>query len=223
MISVLVTGLVYIPLMVVKGHGADAFSVTIHVYRDDTLFYESVVYTCLVIFGDFTLTALAIYIIFKIRLPMIGKFSAGFLLAIQCLSGVASILRLVYSFRIRQNFTQDVAIESLRLSHWSLVEVGLGIVTANMALTRPLFLHLQKKFFPKPIQNDVVSKSIGSRKENGSVVRSVARSSFEIVKTQVITVVSEDVDMKGYDGLCKTGLVGDSFSEANRAWYLRDI
>lgn len=89
------------------------------------------------IVGDFILTGLACGALWGSKLPLLTKISAGLLLCLGTLGGVASIVRLsiFLSPAIDAKYTQEM----LDLVRWILIELGTGVVAANLAMIRPLF------------------------------------------------------------------------------------
>jgi len=194
--------------MVKETYGQPITTMNHHLYQNTAFFILQNIFMIIVVFSDFTVTALSIYYLYTIRLPMSSKLAAGVLLAIQCFAGVASLMRGIVAFQIREDIAPSTA-HDFRLFYWAFLESGLGISTANLALTRPFFIYFYRKLTNKSSHLDIIPRKSGNEvlEMESSTGR---RSSFEITKTQVVTVL-EDTEGSDYGGLAKTGLIGDSF------------
>jgi len=208
MISVAIFGTVYLVLSIVAGYGQAGTTVSSEIYVYTPAYVFSSIYTILIIFGDFALTIMSIYALWRIRLPSLAKLSAGFLLFIQCASGVASLARQIYSSEIHQKPINETTKQVLYVAQWTFAEIALGLLTANLALCRPLFIVLWRKVFAKPREMiAIASGKTPAPRHSGWDFTSHA--SFEITKTQVITVVNEKTEYEGFEGMERAGLVGD--------------
>ncbi|TKX18156.1 hypothetical protein C1H76_9629 [Elsinoe australis] len=95
------------------------------------------------IVGDFIMTLIALFALMKAKLPIITKMIAGSLLALGCVGGIASIIRLAIMLQpvdlfgyIKQLFQSGL---------WLSIEIAVGIIAANFAMIRPILqLFLEK-------------------------------------------------------------------------------
>jgi len=195
--------------MIVKGYNQPIESESTALYGWNPFFIIFVLYAFFVVWSDFSVTALSIYMLCRVRLPLLGKICAILLLAIQCLAGVAAIVRLTIGVHVRNRDSENETLEDLKSFYWSVIEVGLGIITANMALTRPLFVWIYRKYIKPAPHFETLIPSIEKGQDHELASSEGRRSSFEITKTQVITVV-EDPETN-LSGLARTGLIGESF------------
>jgi len=197
--------------MVRKGIGSSAVDLLPKMYGDETVYIMILILTVLILVGQFGLTIMGVHAVYMIRLPIVAKLSAGILIAAQAVSGVATIVRLVYTIKIHNLPLSSSIAEGILSSQWSSVEIGLGIITANLALTRPAFVLLYRKLFAKQVPVATLRSTVpgSASKSNGWDFNS--RASFEITKTQVITVINEDVNLGEYEGMGRAGLIGDSW------------
>jgi len=220
MLTVLIAGIVAIPFSVIHGKGQLGLEISSKIYAARGPYISFIVYVTMVVWGDFTLTILSIWTLYKIRLPVAAKFSAGVLLIIQCLAGVASVARIVFVIKVRQH-GQDILRSTpaiVHLAQWSYSEIALGIITANLALTRPLFVYVFRRLrgetviTARPGRSTFANEALESKNSG----HKFGRGSFEITKTQVITV-AEEMESKGLEGLERTGLIGNTFVEVSRS------
>jgi len=146
----------------------------------------------------------------RVRIPILAKVPAAILFIIQCASGIATVARIVYSARVHRLPVESSLVTVLVLSQWTLVEASLGLITANLALTRPLFVVMYRFFAPK--KSAAMRRAVADTERKQSGWDFASRGSFEITKTQVITVVNEDdMDLGDFEGMGRAGLIGENW------------
>ncbi|KAF2220395.1 hypothetical protein BDZ85DRAFT_284135 [Elsinoe ampelina] len=124
-----------------------------HVQKTST--YIFAVFSVVNIVSDFVMTLIALFALWKAKLPIITKLIAGSLLALGCVGGIASIVRLVIVLQpvdlfgyIRQLFNSGL---------WLSIEIAVGIIAANFAMVRPILqLFLEKMHL---VSTQAVTKS----------------------------------------------------------------
>ncbi|TKX19096.1 hypothetical protein C1H76_8762 [Elsinoe australis] len=95
------------------------------------------IFSLITVIGDFALTGMAIVALWSAKLPTPTKVSACLLLILGSAGGVASTVRMAIVLKKSDpvKYTQELVM----LLRWILIEIGLGIVAANLAMIRPLF------------------------------------------------------------------------------------
>ncbi|KAF4553031.1 Hypothetical protein D9617_8g050440 [Elsinoe fawcettii] len=93
--------------------------------------------------GDFVLVLMALFTLWKAKIPLPTKALACFLLGLGAVGGVASTIRFALLARpvTVRNFRQSV----YDVGKWTIIEHTTGVVAANLAMTRPLLHALFKK------------------------------------------------------------------------------
>lgn len=86
---------------------------------------------------DWTFALLPLFVLWRAKLPLAMKISAGGCLALGALGSISSIVRIAYINGLAPSANFFAHAGSIGL--WSLVEPGLGIVAASLATLRPLF------------------------------------------------------------------------------------
>lgn len=85
--------------------------------------------------GDFIFSAMACYALYPAQLPRLTKISACFLILLGSSGGVASVARFIYYVTPASN----QLLHFLTLVDCLILEMSLGVIAANLAMTRPLF------------------------------------------------------------------------------------
>ncbi|GAM89131.1 hypothetical protein ANO11243_071660 [Dothideomycetidae sp. 11243] len=96
-----------------------------------------VMFSVINIVSDFALSGMACGALWVAKLPLPTKVSAGLLLCLGSVGGVASTIRLGIWLTPADDakYTQ----ETLALVRWILIELAFSVVAANLAMVRPLF------------------------------------------------------------------------------------
>ncbi|PNS21732.1 hypothetical protein CAC42_1586 [Sphaceloma murrayae] len=106
---------------------------------------EGVFYTFSVIAftSDYLFTLMGMFALWKAKLPVHTKVLACFLLVIAAAGGIASTIRFALLVRpiTPQNFRQS----TYDVGKWTIVEHAVGVIAANLAMTRPLVSAFFKK------------------------------------------------------------------------------
>ena len=97
----------------------------------------SLVWSFLNSITDLVLAILCVQLIYSIKMGVWAKITAGGLLLLGTVGGVASCLRL--SVYLGSEAGQNVILQRLIIGRWSQLECGLCMVAANLATLRPLF------------------------------------------------------------------------------------
>lgn len=86
---------------------------------------------------DFILAILPIFLISKACMPLSAKISASLVLLLGCIGSAISVVRLAYVHGLTYNL--DFFEVGVKITLWSIIEVGLCITAASLATLRLLF------------------------------------------------------------------------------------
>jgi len=192
MMSLVLTAGAYIPLMVVSSVNVKSLNNSQQLYTVTSVFAVGVFCSFSLIIGDFVLSVLGSITVWEVELPRIIRLSACALIGLGSLGGIVSIIRLVINLKLHVQ-TGSGFVDTLHLAQWSLVEMGVGIMVANLALTRP--------FWARVCKNIGIRSSWGTENQtHTNALRTGAktpsrhpyqRPSLEISKTQIMSVTRE--------------------------------
>jgi len=165
-------------------------------------FVINVLFAISLITGDLAFVMLSFIALRHVQLPISTRISIGALLALGCVGGVFSAIDMAYTIKIYLvkpgDFT-NLALTALTTARWIFIEVALGIIAANLALTRPLFSWISSLVSNESFktrhtgQSRTLSAGRGNKTQttmNGMNLDSL--TSGQIRKTQVTIVTDEE-------------------------------
>ncbi|TKX19184.1 hypothetical protein C1H76_8638 [Elsinoe australis] len=86
--------------------------------------------------SDYIFTLMAVYALWQAKLPITTKLPACMLLVMGTVGGVASTIR--FSLLVKPVTPQDYVSQLFDVGKWTIVEHSIGVIAANLAMTRPL-------------------------------------------------------------------------------------
>lgn len=149
----------------------------------------SIVWSVMNAVTDVTFQALSIHVLWNAKLNLPTKISAGALLVLGSIGGVASIFRITV-----QTPLQDIRLSGVLLILWSNVELGLCITAASLITLRPLFQSCLVR--TKSTLASISSK--GSKRSNSQTTEEFDLEQGKIKDAVIITrtyeVKEKDID-----------------------------
>ncbi|RDW59486.1 hypothetical protein BP6252_12573 [Coleophoma cylindrospora] len=103
----------------------------------------SYAFATLISFSDFLFAAMPIFLVWNLQMNTFMKFSVASIMSLGAIAGVTTIVRVVYLKDISNN--KDFFFSTAKLTIWSTVEPGVGIIIGSAAALRPLFKSLLGK------------------------------------------------------------------------------
>ncbi|RDW65227.1 hypothetical protein BP5796_09919 [Coleophoma crateriformis] len=120
-----------------------------HPLSEGTCFSGSIIvgtsyaFATLISFSDFLFAAMPIFLVWNLQMNTFMKFSVASIMSLGAIAGVTTIVRVVYLKDISNN--KDFFFSTAKLTIWSTVEPGVGIIIGSAAALRPLFKSLLGK------------------------------------------------------------------------------
>ncbi|PNS15650.1 hypothetical protein CAC42_4102 [Sphaceloma murrayae] len=86
--------------------------------------------------SDYIFTIMAIYALWQAKLPITTKLPACILLVMGTVGGIASTIR--FSLLVKPVTPETYLTQLFDVGKWTIVEHSIGVIAANLAMTRPL-------------------------------------------------------------------------------------
>ncbi|KAF2224689.1 hypothetical protein BDZ85DRAFT_82823 [Elsinoe ampelina] len=86
--------------------------------------------------SDYTFTLMAVYALWRAKLPLTTKLPACALLVMGTVGGIASTIR--FSLLVKPVTRENYLASIFDVGKWTIVEHSIGVIAANLAMTRPL-------------------------------------------------------------------------------------
>ncbi|KAL3419259.1 integral membrane protein [Phlyctema vagabunda] len=120
-----------------------------HPLSEGTCFKPSIVvgstyaYAGIISFSDFLFAVMPIFLVWHLQMNTFMKVTVAGLMSLGAIAGVTTIVRVVYIKDIGEN--KDFFYNTAKLTIWSTIEPGVGIIIGSLAALRPLFKSLLGK------------------------------------------------------------------------------